>query len=63
MVLGSTGVATATTTITAPATGIAGWFGLTTTTTVSLLSVQPWLIPLLAGYGLIAVGRFMKVII
>lgn len=56
MVLGSTGVATATTTITAPATGIAGWFGLTTTTTVSLLSVQPWLIPLLAGYGLIAVG-------
>lgn len=29
---------------------------MTTTTTVGLLSLQPWLIPLLAGYGLIAVG-------
>ncbi len=39
-----------------PASGIAGWFGVTTTTTVSLLSVQPWLVPVLVGYGLIAVG-------
>lgn len=55
-ILSSTGVAAATTTVTVPASGIAGWFGMTTTTTVSLLSVQPWLIPVLAGYGLIAVG-------
>jgi len=62
-VLTSTGVAAATTTtmITVPAGGIAGWFGMTTTTTatVSLLSVQPWLIPVLAGYGLVAVGTPM----
>lgn len=56
MILSSTGAAAATTTVTLPAGGIAGWFGMTTTTTVSLLSVQPWLIPVLAGYGLIAVG-------
>jgi hypothetical protein len=55
-ILSSAGVAGATTTVTVPASGIAGWFGMTTTTTVSLLSVQPWLIPVLAGYGLIAVG-------
>lgn len=39
-----------------PAGGVAGWFGMTTTTTVGLLSLQPWLIPVLAGYGLVAVG-------
>lgn len=55
-ILSSAGVAGATTTVTVPASGIAGWFGMTTTTTVSLLSVQPWLIPVLAGYGLLAVG-------
>lgn len=56
MILSSSGAAAATTSVTVPASGIAGWFGMTTTTTVSLLSVQPWLIPVLAGYGLIAVG-------
>jgi len=55
-ILSSAGVVGATTTVTVPATGIAGWFGMTTTATVSLVSVQPWLIPVLAGYGLIAVG-------
>jgi hypothetical protein len=55
-VLLATGVASATVTTTAPSAGIAGWLGFTTTSTVSLLSVQPWLIPLLAGYGLITVG-------
>ncbi len=52
----ATGVGTATVTTTVPAGGIAGWLGFTTTSTVSLLSVQPWLIPLLAGYGLLTVG-------
>ena len=58
-ILSSAGVAGATTTVTVPATGIAGWFGMTTTATVSLVSVQPWLVPALAGYGLIAVGTPM----
>ena len=47
---------TSTVTATVPATGIAGWFGMTSTTTVSLLSAQPWLIPALAGYGIITIG-------
>jgi hypothetical protein len=55
-ILTSAGVAGATSTVTVPASGIAGWFGMTTTATVSLVSLQPWLIPVLAGYGLIAVG-------
>ena len=45
-----------TVTTTVPASGVAGWFGMTTTATVSLVSVQPWLIPALAGYGIVAVG-------
>mmetsp|Transcript_13814 Transcript_13814/g.18494 ORF Transcript_13814/g.18494 Transcript_13814/m.18494 type:complete len:314 (+) Transcript_13814:80-1021(+) len=50
-------VATTTTvTTTIPASGIAGWFGMTTTTSVGLLTAQPWLIPVLAGYGIITVG-------
>lgn len=52
----ATVVGTTTVTQVVPAGGVAGWFGMTTTTTVGLLSLQPWLIPLLAGYGLIAVG-------
>jgi len=52
----ATGVGTATVTTTIPAGGVAGWLGFTTTSTVSLLSVQPWLIPLLAGYGILTVG-------
>ena len=55
-VLLATGVGAATVTTTVPASGIAGWLGFTTTSTVSLLSVQPWLVPLLAGYGLLTVG-------
>lgn len=52
----ATVVGTTTITQIVPAGGIAGWFGMTTTTTVGLLSLQPWLIPVLAGYGVIAVG-------
>ena len=48
------GAQTVTTTV--PASGIAGWFGVTTTTTVSLVSVQPWLVPVLAGYGIFVVA-------
>jgi hypothetical protein len=45
-------------TSTVSAGGILGWFGATTTTTtmVPLLSINPWLIPVLAGYGIAAVG-------
>lgn len=50
------GVGTSTVTTTVPASGIAGWFGFTTTSTVGLLSVNPWLVPILAGYGIVAVG-------
>merc|ERR1712043_85833 len=53
-------VASQTVTVTSvvPASGIMGWFGVTTTTSaqVGLLSTQPWLIPLLAGYGIAAIG-------
>jgi hypothetical protein len=52
----ATAVGGSTVTTTVPATGIAGFFGMTTTSTVSLVSMQPWLIPALAGYGIIAVG-------
>jgi hypothetical protein len=47
---------TSTVTSIVPATGISGWFGMTTTTTVSLFSAQPWLIPVLAGYGILTIG-------
>ena len=47
---------TATTTITVPATGIAGWFGVQTTATVGLLTVHPWIVPVLATYGVVTVG-------
>lgn len=49
-------VASQTVTATVPASGILGWFGATTTSTIPLLSACPWLIPALAGYGLAAVG-------
>lgn len=55
-IVAASGLAHATTTVTAPAAGIAGWFGFTSTATVSLVSVQPWLIPVFAGFGLITVG-------
>eukprot|EP00934_Nitzschia_sp_Nitz4_P008397 Nitzschia sp. Nitz4//scaffold1_size375055//355515//362632//NITZ4_000342-RA/size375055-processed-gene-0.397-mRNA-1//1//CDS//3329541243//8387//frame0 len=43
---------------TVPAAGVWGWIGFTTTTTsqVGLLTVCPWLVPLLVGYGVAAVG-------
>lgn len=52
------GAQTVTVTSTVPAAGFWGWLGFTTTTTsqVGLLSAQPWLIPVLAGYGIAAVG-------
>jgi hypothetical protein len=45
-------------TSTVPAAGVLGWLGFSTTTTaqVGLLSINPWMIPLLAGYGIAAVG-------
>jgi predicted nucleotidyltransferase len=49
-------LAAATTTVTAPAAGVWGWLGFSTTTQVGLLAAQPWLIPVLAGYGIIAIG-------
>lgn len=56
----ATATTTTTTTASVPAWGIAGWLGFTTTTTttttVGFLSLHPWLIPVLAGYGLVAVG-------
>jgi len=50
--------ATVTTTTTAPAWGVLGWMGMTTTTTstVGFLSLHPWVIPAIAGYGVVAVG-------
>ena len=49
---------TVTVTSTVPAAGFWGWLGYTTTTTsqVGLLSLNPWLIPVLVGYGVAAVG-------
>jgi hypothetical protein len=40
--------------VSVPAAGLWGWLGYTTK--VSLLSVQPMLIPALAGYGIVTVG-------
>ena len=48
-----------TTTVTAPAGGVWGWMGFTTTTSVPLMTTQPYLIPLIAGYGAISVGAPM----
>jgi hypothetical protein len=55
--LASAAVATEVTT-TVPAAGIWGsWFGMTTTTTTSLLMSQPQIvIPAIAAYGMVAVG-------
>ncbi|KAL3943617.1 MAG: hypothetical protein SGBAC_002326 [Bacillariaceae sp.] len=55
-------LAAATTTVTAPASGVMGWLGFTTTTQVGLLAAQPWLIPILAGYGIVAIGTPMIVL-
>jgi hypothetical protein len=52
------GAQTVTVSSTVPVAGFWGWLGFTTTTTsqVGLLSVNPWLIPVLAGSGIAAVG-------
>jgi len=60
----ATTTSTALVTTTTPMWGPLGWMGLTTSTTqavtttstVGFLSLHPWLIPVLAGYGAIAVG-------
>ena len=49
-------VGTSTVTQTIPAGGIMGWFGATTTTTVGLVTAQPWLVPVVTAYGLISIG-------
>lgn len=46
----------ATQTVVTPAAGLWGWLGYTTTTQVPLLVSQPYLIPLLAAYGVVTVG-------
>ena len=43
-------------TVQAPAAGVWGYLGYTTSTQVSLLSTQPHLIPLLAAYGVVTAG-------
>jgi len=42
--------------VTAPAAGVWGWMGLTTTSQVSLAAAQPILLPAIAAYGVITVG-------
>lgn len=42
--------------VTAPAGGLWGMLGFTTTTKVSLLVVQPLLLPAIIGYGVLSVG-------
>ena len=44
----------ASTTVTVPAAGLWGWMGYTTQ--ASLVATQPYLIPAIAGYGLVTVG-------
>jgi hypothetical protein len=43
-------------TVQAPATGIWGWLGYTTTSQVSWLSLHPIFVPALAGYAVLSVG-------
>lgn len=42
--------------VSAPAGGLWGMLGFTTTTKVSLLAVQPLLLPAIIGYGILSVG-------
>lgn len=46
--------AAASTQVTVQQAGLWGWMGYTTQ--VSLLSTQPWLVPALAGYGIVTIG-------
>jgi len=41
-------------TVTVPSAGMWGWLGYTTQ--ASLVSTQPWIIPVIAGYGVVTVG-------
>ncbi|CAB9517942.1 unknown protein [Seminavis robusta] len=43
---------------TVPAKGLLGWFGATTTTTtaVPLVSIHPWIIPAMIGFGAVNIG-------
>lgn len=41
-------------TVAVPSAGIWGWLGYTTK--VSLMATQPWILPALAGYGVVTVG-------
>jgi len=53
-------VAGMTTTVVVPQAGVLGWIGLTTTTTVPLVATQPWIVPVLALYGLVALVPLEK---
>jgi len=54
--------ATTNVTTTTPMWGPLGWAGLSSTTTVGVLSLHPWLIPALAGYGIVTVGVPMMIL-
>jgi hypothetical protein len=42
--------------ITSSAGGFWGYLGYTTTTQVSLLSLHPWILPAIVGYGVVSIG-------
>lgn len=42
--------------ITSSAGGFWGYLGYTTTTQVSLLSLHPWILPTIVGYGVVSIG-------
>ena len=48
------------TSVTVPQAGVWGWLGFTTQ--VSLFAAQPWLIPVVAGVGITAVGTPIMVL-
>eukprot|EP00934_Nitzschia_sp_Nitz4_P005035 Nitzschia sp. Nitz4//scaffold331_size19140//4239//5297//NITZ4_008732-RA/size19140-processed-gene-0.32-mRNA-1//1//CDS//3329548176//5025//frame0 len=52
----SASAAASTVSVQVPAHGVMGWFGYTTTTQVSWLSLHPLVIPALAGYAVVTVG-------
>jgi hypothetical protein len=52
----ATAAATAQATVTVPSAGLWGWFGYTTTTTVSWLSLHPMAIPGIACYAALTIG-------
>lgn len=55
-------LASTTTSVTVPAAGVWGWMGMTTTTQVGLFAAQPWLIPVVAGVGIVYVGTPLVVL-